>query len=201
MNRTRLFALVGFVLLCLLGYFSFHSIQNYSHIVDSNKSLGRRILFKDRTIACLKQNYIYNNRYISDSLPPIFDLEGLSYSINMLSENDSVFLICKISDSYCSSCNDYAINIARECCYKNTIFIANSSNQRILRNLSLTYNIDQTTLYGTVSKLSDADFLLFPYFLFVDKDNTINSIYIPFEANDDSDKEMLKLMLDMLNKS
>jgi hypothetical protein len=66
--------------------------------------------------------------------------------------------------------------------------------------LAQSFGIDTNDIRGLEMELADADKLIFPYFLFVNTDNKILSIYIPYEANNEADKKMLLLMLKQLNE-
>ena len=202
MAKNKLLFVAGVIVFVVLLYFSYINFRNYNRILDINTSRSKTVISKDRTIACLKQNYFYSNRHIADSVFGLVDFNGKVKNIrDITADNDSAFLLCKISEQYCSACNDYAVNIAKDFGYTNTIYLTNCVSKRTLQNLSNTYNIDESLIYETEMEISDADFILVPYFIFIDKSHRISSIYIPFEANDESDKEMLALILDKINKT
>lgn len=199
--RNKLIITIGAVVFIIISVCFYAKIHENKIIVENNKILTKKNYIKDRSIACLKQNYIYSHRYISDSLVNLHDIENNEISIkDIFQKNDSIILICTISEQYCTSCIDYAIKIATECNYTNTIFLANDIKRRTLLNISKKYSIIDKQIYGIEEYMSDADNLLLPYFLFVSKGNKVKAIYIPFEANDEQDKEMLRLMLNNLNK-
>jgi len=177
--------------------FIFTTARNNTRLTDANALLNKRLIKYDRNTECLRQNYIYSNRHIADSVGIVADISG---SETQLAESDSVTLICRISEQHCSSCTGYAVRLAKETGCKNVIYMANDTRKRSLQNLAMSFDIGDSQIFGTGQHLSDADYLMFPYFLFVDKGNRIKAIYIPFEANDEPDKEMLRLMLDRLNK-
>lgn len=194
MKKTVNYTLMLLILLVLafsIGY-NYTITNQKAKLKESVESLNRKQIWSERNMACLKQNYIYSNRYIADSIGAC---TGISGSEATIAESDSVTLVCRISDRHCNTCTGYAVSLARETGCSNVIYLTDNPRPRSLKNMAQSFGISEESIFGIQAKLSDADNLIFPYFLFV-RGGRIKSIYIPFEANDDPDKEMLKYMLD-----
>lgn len=174
-----------------LGY-NYTMARNNSKLSEIISGLNKKLINADRNTHCLKQNYIYSNRYIADS---IGTYTGISGSEASLSDSDSVTLVCRISERHCSSCTEYAVSLARETECRNVIYLTDNPHPRSLKNMAQSFGISEDSIFGIHAKLSDADNLIFPYFLFA-RGGKIKAIYIPFEANDGPDREMVKYMLD-----
>ena len=198
--RTVL-AAIAFAALAFSISYSIVLYRGSSRQSDTIAALKKQIVRQDRNMACLKENYIYSSRYIADSIGGLANIDG-GYGCfhDIASDCDSTVLICLISEQHCSSCTNYAVAIAKSTGYRDIRYIANTVKPRSLRNLAQSYDIADSLIFGTEAHLSDADYLMFPYCILVSKENQIKAIYIPFEANDAYDKEMLRQMIDRLNK-
>ncbi len=173
-----------------LGY-NYTMTRNNSKLSETISSLNKKLINTDRNTHCLRQNYIYSNRYIADSIGAY---TGISGNEATLAENDSVTLICRISERHCNTCTGYAVSLARETGCSNVIYLTDNPHPRSLKNMAQSFGISEDSIFGIHAKLSDADNLIFPYFLFA-RGSRIYAIYIPFEANDGPDKEMIRQMI------
>lgn len=187
---------------CILAFSVAYSLtlqKTNTELVNNLKQVTKKLIKSERNEHSLIQNYIYSNRHINDSIGFVYNFAGCLDKINnMFSNSDSVILICRISETHCSSCTQYAVSLAKETRYPRLIYLANNNKYSLL-NLSRSFIIDTCLIRGTEIELSDADRLLFPYFLFVSSNDAIQAVYIPFENNDEADQSMLALILDKLN--
>ena len=200
--KKKLFVIIGACIIAFLGAYSFTLYKNNRILVNNQVLLSKKLIDSERNVHCLTQNYIYSNKHINECIDTFVTISGRVDNLNNIySETDSVILICRISENHCSSCTKYAIDLVRNSGYPKVLFLAKNEQKRSFRNLVDSYSIDTSIIRGLEAEISDADWLMFPYFLFVNKENKILSIYIPFEANNENDQRMIALKLDGYNKN
>ncbi|MBR4266794.1 MAG: hypothetical protein IKQ46_12140 [Bacteroidales bacterium] len=199
--KKNVLVIIGACIIAFLIAYSFTLNRNNKVLANNQVVLSKKLIENERNVHCLMQNYIYSNKHINERLDSFLTISGRVDNLdNIYHESDSVILICRISENHCSACTKYAIDLARNSGYKKMLFLAKNEKKHSLRNLIESYNIDTNKIRSLEMEIATADCLMYPYFLFVNKENKILSIYIPFEANNENDQRMISLMLDEYNK-
>lgn len=183
----KTFAVVAF----LFVVFVFLSIALWN-FKEENAMLKDASIIHLREIYSLKKNYLCNYSENSKALSGITNVDGnIVPTESFFNDNDSVLLVCRISENYCSGCNHYAVNLAKSLGYSRTIFLNNRIKKQSFRNLQLSFNFCDSTLYGLEDMLTETDKIFHPYFVVISPSCMISTIYIPTVGNQHLDFEML----------
>nr|WP_319398808.1 hypothetical protein [uncultured Carboxylicivirga sp.] len=135
-------------------------------------------------------NLFLQNNVIHDSL-------NNKSSIKVILKNkNSNTLICRFSRSDCESCVKYSIkmlsNWVNSIEKKNIIYLDQTRNVRLFKMDIQTYEIQNTNVYNTSSLNIPVEELNFPYYLVVDHNLRVLSVFVPDKASPNLTKEYLE---------
>ena len=147
----------------------------------------------DREILAYKANFEYNIRNRSE----ICANEFVDSTGNKIFIPKKYNVFCRISDTYCSSCNNYVLGLIKALDYDIAVVI-NRTNKRSFVNAQKTYKLYDKEIFGCDNLNIAAEKLNFPYIFITNGSNEIKSIYIPFEENTEGDISNLKFILENL---
>lgn len=156
-----------------------------------------------------QQNIIDEHQTLSYQLPLNFQcnnmlldticVEDTLGNVNQLRNFiDNDIIVCRISENYCGSCNEYAMNIflkyAKEFDNKHFAFMMSCEAHRNFKYSIKQYKLNNFGAFLVDEHFLPADDIGFPYYFVIGKDLKIKGIYMPSKATPDLDVQNLKML-------
>ncbi|MCQ2974943.1 MAG: hypothetical protein MJ211_09040 [Bacteroidales bacterium] len=181
-------------------------------VLNSNFSLKYELNNQNQYLENITTNLnIYQNQFVEninnsncyiDTKLVIKDTANCELKLSDIIHDN--FLLIRYSDKYCEQCVNHAISVLldnKECFdFSKIIFLGDFDSKRNFKICNHIYNIIDYQIYNSSELNIPADKLLFPYYIIVDKNLHVLSIYLPNKSTHgtDFDFKNLKYMYDSL---
>lgn len=169
--------------------------------------------YKENTKIVLnsQQNIINEHGTLSLQLPLVYqychasldtiNVEDIDENISSLNNViDCDVIACRISEEFCESCNDYALDIFNKAIKnfdsKHVVFLISCKSHRNFRyNVNKQYKISDYKAYLVDDDLLPCDNEIgFPYYMVLGKDAKIKGFYMPSKMTPDMDLKNLNML-------
>lgn len=196
MNKTVVAAVAA--ILVGMNVYTLYKFRSYRHdattMLQANKSA-----IDERGTLSMQMPLNYSN--IGTSIADVVACDTAGNNMRLGDVLRHRTLVCRISDTYCSSCNNYLVDVFRtlkEPDNERIIFLASCEQRRFYRKYVSQFGIEKFQVYFVEEDMLNADEIGFPYFFVAAADGRIELCYIPAETTPQLDVQNLSQMYNMM---
>ena len=186
------------LLTALVGTNIFHKWRHDSRTAECMELVGR-LQEKSEERDYYEMQYTYNMAAVGMRLDTIAVRDAGRREMPLGEAAGGPTLICRLSDSFCQSCNEYAVEVMRSCMdsarWSDILILYGAESMRTFKCGIEQLGLDGERAYATDTHLGELNDIGFPYFLLVKEGGEVTWIQIPSKNMPELDrKELWKAM-------
>ncbi len=191
---TIIALLISLNVCCLYKYVSLKKVSETEKL-DTNRYINTTIDHYKLQLGLAHQN----NGIQLNNITAMDTLKRVRTFCDIISDlNFGETIICRISDAFCTSCNDAAIKVFKETITKfeslDVIFVCTCQERRFINKFISNYGISGNNICFVEEHTIPADSMGFPYYAYIDRNLQIRNIYMPSKTTKGIDCEQLFAM-------